>query len=873
MSLRSKGAIVTAIPVICLVTSLTTFALLQRHLDQAEQWVKHTQEVRLNAEQALRRLVEAETGVRGYDLTHKEEYLQPYTQAQFLIPGTLADLAQLVSDNPKQKDRLKQIQVLVEQQLVLMQNDLELIQAAKGKARNVAKLTPLLDQRKAGMNVIRQRVDEFTQVEDQLLRERSQRLQNKRSITIAVLWVASLIGVAGGFAAHSLYSVGIVRRIRQLQDNAHKMAQGEPLTALILGQDEVSQLDQVLHTTAEKIAERQAQLHEANVLLAAAARKEKALIDNSRDVICSINAEGKFVDLSPACLLLWGYSAEELVGRPYLDFVVPEDVQKTIAVAIDVMAGHVVSGFENRYQRKDGSWIDLLWSASWSDSEQLMFCVARDMTERKEVERLKNDFISTVNHELRTPLTSLRGFTELLLHKQSSPEKQRQYLTIISNETIRLTNLITNFLDIQRIESGQQTYYFEPVDLASLLHESISLFAPNHHEHAFNVVVPDLLSPVKADADCIRQVLANLMSNAIKYSPAGGTITISAHEEETAIRVCVADQGLGMTPEARAKLFTKFYRVDSTATRKIGGTGLGLTLVKSIVEAHNGNITVESEPEKGSTFSFTLPKVLEPVPLVFQEPVFATTIDVLLVEDHENFAKLLQDQFESAGFNVVSTAFAEQALQLLEQRSPRLIVLDIHLAGKLDGWDFLIALRSRSNPKLLSTPVLIITLSSEPNIRGLAFRGADYLPKSVVAERLLQTVEYHLPQLAGKTVLVADDDAAFRQQVIEIIKLEKDVRCLEAVNGREALECIHQQMPDLLILDLLMPETDGFEVLKQLRMNKNAFDLPVIVVTGATLAAEEKKYLKNRMGILVNKQKATLEALTQLVEQTLGSLR
>ena len=870
LSLRNKGAAVIAIPVICLVTSLAAFGVLQRQINQSEQWVKHTQEVRIHSEQILRTLVDAETAVRGYDLTHKPEFLQPYQQSLSLLPSSLKILSSLVRDNPLQTSKVKEIDHLVQRKLALMQSNIELINTTKD-AVDREQLVQLLDQGKVRMDTIRQRMDQFMQAEEQLLQERGQILRQQRDMATGVLWLASLVGIAGGLAAHSLYSVGVVKRIRQVQDNARQVAQGQPLMALLPGQDEVSQLDQVLHITAEQIAQREAQLREANLLIAEAVRKEKALISNSLDVICSIDAEGKFVDINPACFQLWGYTPEELVGRPYIELVDPEDVEKTNAVAVEIVSGKAVSGFENRYRRKDGSWVDLMWSATWSESEQLMFCVARDITERKEVEQLKNEFISTVNHELRTPLTSLRGFSELLLKKQFSPEKQHQYLTIICSETKRLTNLINDFLDIQRIESGGQNYYFETVDISLLLHDVVLLFAPNNQQHTFNVEVPDSLPPVKADSDRIRQVLSNLISNAIKYAPVGGEITISAQDEGAAIRVSVADQGVGMTPEAMEKLFTKFYRIDNADTRKIGGTGLGLVLVKAIVEAHDGNIEVESKPGKGSIFSFTLPKAQLPSPLLFSEKVSTAAIDVLIVEDDESFSKLLQDQFESIGLNVVATAFAEEALQLLEQNLPRSIILDIHLAGSMDGWDFLTALRSKSNPKVLSTPVIIITISSDPNVRGLAFRGAEYLPKSVAPEVLVQTVQYHLSQLSGKNILVVDDDAAYRQHIIEAFSPEYNIHFREAANGREALVQVQQQMPDLLILDLMMPEVDGFEVLKQLRMNRDAFELPVLVVTGISLSVEEKDYLKARMATLANKQKASIETLTQIIEQTLSS--
>jgi signal transduction histidine kinase len=232
---------------------------------------------------------------------------------------------------------------------------------------------------------------------------------------------------------------------------------------------------------------------------------------------------------------------------------------------------------------------------------------SRDITERKEVERLKDDLVSTVSHELRTPLASLRGFAELMLTREFSPTQQRQYLTIIEKETIRLSALINDFLDLQRIESGSHTYHLESIDLVPLLHEALALFSFDKTKHAFHINTPCFPLIVRADADRIQQVLANLLSNAVKFSPNGGTIRVEAERQEEFVVVKMSDEGIGIATEMVPQLFHKFFRVDNAATRKIGGTGLGLALVKKIIEAHGGQIWVESTQGEGSIFSFSLP--------------------------------------------------------------------------------------------------------------------------------------------------------------------------------------------------------------------------------------------------------------------------
>jgi PAS domain S-box-containing protein len=233
--------------------------------------------------------------------------------------------------------------------------------------------------------------------------------------------------------------------------------------------------------------------------------------------------------------------------------------------------------------------------------------MTQDITARTEVERLKEELVSIVSHELRTPLTSLRGFSELLLNKQFSPEQQRQFLTVIQQESIRLANLINDFLDLRRIEAGRQVLHIEVVDLNALIRERVAMLPPVSGSHEISLLLSQGSLLVQADEERIHQVLANLLSNAIKYSPKGGKISVGAHHGDGKAIVWVTDQGIGISSEDVPKLFSKFFRVNQPHTKSIGGTGLGLALVKEIVEAHRGRVWVESELGVGSSFFFSLP--------------------------------------------------------------------------------------------------------------------------------------------------------------------------------------------------------------------------------------------------------------------------
>ena len=419
------------------------------------------------------------------------------------------------------------------------------------------------------------------------------------------------------------------------------------------------------------------------------------------------------------------------------------------------------------------------------------------------------------------------------------------------------------------MESGRQIYHFTRIDVRELLRESIALFQQAGGKHALRLEALDTLLPIEADKDRLRQVLSNLLSNAIKFSPDGGEITVGARQEGAEVMVWVTDQGVGIPPEAVSQLFSKFFRVEDKQTRNIGGTGLGLALVKEIVEAHKGRVWVESELGRGSTFFFTVPAVAPmQATIAVSEAIGSSATDILLIEDDLAFAQLLQERFEGSGLSMTMTGYAEQAIALAHVLSPRLLLVDIHLAGPMDGWDLLVALKSDS--ALQSIPIIIIATSEEADRRGLVLAGADYLPQPISPEGLRQAIQRHLPALSGKRVLVADDDAVFRRQVVEMLGAAGGIEIAEATNGREVLTHIAERMPDLLLLDLLMPDMDGFEVLHQLRADKRSMNLPVLVVTGKDLLSTEKSYIKRRMASLVSKTEASLDYFAQIVGRVLA---
>lgn len=328
-------------------------------------------------------------------------------------------------------------------------------------------------------------------------------------------------------------------------------------------------------------------------------------------------SDGLIVYTNPSFEQMFGYAPEELLGQhiAILNASTDQSPVEGFAEISATLKEHGTWEGDIRNRRKDGSefWCHATVSTfDHPEHGQVWLAVHLDITERKEVERLKDELVSTVSHELRTPLTTMLGFVELLHHREMPREREQELLAIIEQEGQRLTRLLNDFLDIQRLESGRQEYHLQALDISGLLREALTLYAASTTRHTLIDALPAGLLPVNVDPDRLRQVLDNLIFNAIKYSPAGGEITLGARNEPDQVVVSVADQGMGIPHKALERLFSKFYRVESAATEGIGGTGLGLTLVKEIIEAHRGRVWVESEPGKGSVFSFSLPLATRP---------------------------------------------------------------------------------------------------------------------------------------------------------------------------------------------------------------------------------------------------------------------
>jgi PAS domain S-box-containing protein len=371
----------------------------------------------------------------------------------------------------------------------------------------------------------------------------------------------------------------------------------------------------------------------------------------------------------------------------------------------------------------------------------------RDVTHEREVQRLKDELVSTVSHELRTPMTSVLGFSELLLTRSLSEEKRQLYVQTIHKEAQRLSALINDFLDIQRMERGQQEYHFEEVDLAELAHEAVATYSGQSQAHTLTLDLPPDLPVVQADPDRLRQVFGNLLSNAIKFSPEGGKVTVSVQVEDEEIQVAVSDEGIGIPAKALPHIFDKFFRVDSSDRREIQGAGLGLAICKGIVEAHRGRIWAESPSTLLRTGPSTLPFDSAQDKLRTDQEGVGTTVTfslpmtarkrVLVIDDEKDIRELLQESLRR-DYEVFTASNGQEGLSLMEAELPDLVILDIAMPV-MNGYQFLEKVKGDQRMK----DVLVIAISGvDTNIDRLKELGMDeFLSKPFSGTVLLETMQ------------------------------------------------------------------------------------------------------------------------------------
>jgi PAS domain S-box-containing protein len=389
------------------------------------------------------------------------------------------------------------------------------------------------------------------------------------------------------------------RRLQLLTDNTMRLAQKAPLNEPMSGNDEIAQLDRFFHSMA--------------TALAAAARKERAILENAVDVICSIDDRGNFTALNPACQAVWGFAEQELIGQPYSRILHPDDLHEFAHSLREGRIDRKTQIIETRALREDETTIFVRWSLRWSDSEQSSFCVAHDITERKEIERVKEEFIAMVSHDLRTPLTSLEALLTLVLEGTygTLTEHGKQRIAGAEQDIDRLIKMITDLLDIEMLESGHLQLVFEQIDMDTVINRSLDAVRGFADQKKVLIEVTPVHVNVNVDSGRLVQVCVNFLSNAIKYSTENSTVTITTRAKDGFVEVHVIDRGPGIPAGYETVVFERYKQIGPSSRIKQQGTGLGLAICKTIVMQHGGEIGVESEASKGSNFWFRIPATVK----------------------------------------------------------------------------------------------------------------------------------------------------------------------------------------------------------------------------------------------------------------------
>jgi DNA-binding response OmpR family regulator/nitrogen-specific signal transduction histidine kinase len=486
--------------------------------------------------------------------------------------------------------------------------------------------------------------------------------------------------------------------------------------------------------------------------------------------------------------------------------------------------------------------------------------------------RAKSEFLANMSHELRTPLNAIIGYSELLM-EDAEAAKQEELLSDlkkIHTSGTHLLGLINDVLDMSKIESGKMDLDIQEFDLRELIAQIKDTVEPlaQRQSNQLELLVEQAPERVIYDAQKLRQVLINLMSNACKFT-SNGRVQLEVTVDGLGwLEISVSDTGIGMTEEQRARLFRPFMQADSSTTKRYGGTGLGLAISQRFCEMMGGRIEVTSRPGVGSCFTVRLPERARRVTKRSDASVESAAPLVLVIDDDQSTYATLSATLSERGFRVEWARTGDAGMDAARQQRPQVIVLNINMPAK-EGWSVLALLKEDADTS--SIPVVMVTSLEEPEL-GMALGAADYLVKPIHPTHLVRTVRRWLtPTNENFAVLVVDDDPAMRE-IVERTLRSAGYQVATASNGQEGLQLLEARNPGLIVLDLMMPEMDGFEFLRRLKENPRHGHLPVVVATAKELTEAEHKLLEESATRVIQKVAHSRTELMHIVERQVNTL-
>jgi PAS domain S-box-containing protein len=828
---RMAGA---AVLLILCVVGWFAYRTTHRLIENARQ-VAQTHAVLERLEALLSTLREAESGQRAYLLTGDTRHLRDYAAVQQAASRLLTELRSQTADNPTQQARLSALEPLIAARFSALQESID--------ARRTLGLPAAVERVRLGrgsqlMEALEKAVSEIAREERQLLESRNRASEESGRAARLIIGGGSLLAVALGLLAAGMIQFEINQRVR-----------------------------------AEKEAlESRAQL--------------QAILDHSTTFIYVKDLQGRFVFINRPCREVFGLAT----GKTVYDYFPREAADAYTAADRRALDAGQPQESEEVAWLPDGPHTYLSIKFPLRDAAGEIYGlggVSTDITERKRTERamaeareeaervsrFKDQFLSTMSHELRTPLNAILGFSELLADERHGllNDRQRRYVDNVHNGGQHLLRLINDILDLSKIEAGRLELSPQALHLEALFLEVQQALEPLAAQKSQRLSVradPGLV--VRADPVRLEQILMNLAGNAIKFTPAGGSVDLEGRQGADKVEISVRDTGSGIPVEEQKRIFEAFYRLRN-AGQHTEGTGLGLAITQRLVELHGDTLRVESSPGQGSRFYFRLAPGAQALPgrranASADQP--GCRARVLVVEDDPVAAHLIQTQLESAGYSVTLCIEPEKAVEQTAQLRPDAITLDL-LMKPLSGVEVLAGLKH--DPRTKQVPIIVVTIVDEPAAGSLL--GADeYLVKPVDKAELLAALARCLRPArshASRTILVVEDDDATRERIAEVLRTE-GYEVTAKADGAEARESIKASLPSAVILDLLLPRVNGFELLAEWRADPRTEKLPVIVVTGKDLSEEERRYLRTHTQSVFSKGQPWAQLMVRQLRALLG---
>jgi PAS domain S-box-containing protein len=643
------------------------------------------------------------------------------------------------------------------------------------------------------------------------------------------------------------------------------------------------------------VAQRTRELSAANQFL-------DSMIENIPNMIFVKDAENlRFIRFNRAGEELLGLSRSELIGKNDFDFFPTDQAEQFVSADRATLRNRQLVDIPGETIETKTRGTRILHTKKIpildeTGAPSFLLGISEDITEAKKAQeallqaqeqadranRAKSQFLAGMSHELRTPLNAILGFSELLTDDsidRFDKATRRRFLDQIHSSGQHLLELINDILDLSKVEAGQMDLHLEPIELGTLIAGVQASVEPLARSKSISLNTGPLTElRLIADAGKVRQMLLNLVSNAIKFTPGGGRIDIVARRAESWVEIAVSDSGIGIAKQDLTRLFTEFQQLDAGPGRQQEGTGLGLALTKRFAELHGGRVTVESTLGKGSTFTLHLPlqatALKAPAPVALPQSA-AIDLDrplVLIVDDDPQAAEILARHLEAGGFRSELARTGPEALTMSRDLKPVAITLDI-LLPEVDGWEVLNRLKADEATR--DIPVVVVSVVDNVAL-GRALGALDYFVKPVDGKALLSRLGQFTFTTKVKSepvrVLVVDDEQA-NLDLLEALLKPAGFGVLRASGGQEGIAMAKSEMPNLILLDLMMPNVNGFDVVEALRAEEATRSIPVMVLTAKVLTADDKKALNGQVAAIFERNSVAGTELTAWLRDIAAKLR